>query len=207
MATILLTGFEPFDGERINPSWQAVRSLREAWQGPDVLHAVRLPVDFRALDTVFLAKVEEYRPDVVICTGLAGGRAEITVERIAVNIKDPDIPDNDGYQPVDEPIEESGPAAYFSTLPIKAIVARLHAEGIPARVSDTAGTYTCNYVFYQLMHALRDSAAIGGFVHVPYELAQAVGSARPRPSMAQDTITRAIGLAVEASVEALGQRR
>jgi pyroglutamyl-peptidase len=133
---------------------------------------------------------------------------EIAVERIAVNIKDPGVPDNAGHQPVDEPIDETGPAAYFSTLPIKPIVARLAGEGIPARVSDTAGTYTCNYVFYRLMRTLAEHRprAIGGFIHVPYELSQAVGTPRPRPSMSLETITRAIGLASVTALEALDHR-
>ncbi|PRY39727.1 pyroglutamyl-peptidase I [Umezawaea tangerina] len=208
MATILLTGFEPFGGEEANPSWNAVRAVRDSWSGPGTVHAVELPVDFRGLDAVLLDAFERYQPDVVICTGLAGGNADIAVERIAINVKDPGVPDNAGYLPVDEPVDEDGPAAYFSTLPIKPIVARLAEDGIPARVSDSAGTYTCNYVFYRLMRALAELRphAIGGFVHVPYELAQAVGSVRPRPSMSHETITRAIALAATTALESLEQR-
>ena len=208
MSTILLTGFEPFGGETTNPSWNAVRALRDDWSGPGVLHAVELPVDFRAVGPTLVEAVERYRPDVVICTGLAGGQADIAVERVAVNIEDPGVPDNAGYQPVDEPVDADGPAAYFSTLPVKAITARLVEEGIPASVSNTAGTYTCNHVFYRLMRTLaeRRPHAVGGFIHVPYEPGQVAAMASPKPSMSHETITRAIGLATAVALEALEAR-
>jgi pyroglutamyl-peptidase len=208
MPTTLLTGFEPFGGERTNPSWNAVRALRDDWTGPGAVHAVELPVDFAAVGPALRDAVERYRPDLVICTGQAGGQADIAVERIAVNVEDPGFPDNAGHLPVDEPVDAAGPAAYFGTLPIKAIVARLVEEGIPAHVSDTAGTYTCNHVFYQLMRTLARQRphAIGGFIHVPYELSQVAGARTPKPSMSHETITRALRLASAVALEALGHR-
>ncbi|MFJ1764896.1 pyroglutamyl-peptidase I [Amycolatopsis sp. NPDC088138] len=204
MPTILLTGFEPFGGETTNPSWNAVRSVRDGWAGPGAAHAVELPVDFAAVGRVLHDAVERYQPDVVICTGQAGGQEDIAVERVAVNVEDPGVPDNAGFQPVDRPVDETGPAAYFSTLPIKTIVERLVADGIPAHVSDTAGTYTCNHVFYRLMRLLaqRGSGTVGGFIHVPYELSQVAGVRPPKPSMSHETITRAVQLASVVALEA-----
>ena len=189
-STVLLTGFEPFGGEAMNPSWEIARAI-DGWvcEGR-VVRVALLPCVFGDA----LAKLDEaiaaHRPELVICLGQAGGRAEISIERVAVNIDDARIPDNLGRQPIDAAIVADGPAAYFSTLPIKALARDLRDAGIAAAVSNTAGTFVCNHVFYALMHRLATSQALaqarGGFVHVPYTQEQVTG--RPGvPAMALST--------------------
>lgn len=200
--TVLLTGFEPFNKATINPAWEAVRAL-EGWRGEHFRVEVRqLPCVFgNALENI-AAMVDELHPDVVIAVGQAGGRAEISVERVAINVDDASILDNGGNQPVDAPIAHDGPAAYFATLPIKAIVHALRAQGVNAGVSQTAGTFVCNHVFYGLMHHLagRDEAVKAGFIHVPFLPEQAAAREDAPPSMALDAIVRGIRIAVETSV-------
>ncbi len=171
---ILLTGFEPFGGESTNPSWSAAREAAARLRAGGLeVQAVELPCVFGDAVRVLEAALEQYHPDLVICAGQAGGRARVSLERIAINCDDARIPDNAGNAPVDQTVVTGGPAAYFSTLPVKAALADLLAAGIPAEVSQTAGTYVCNHVFYGLMHALRlRTGTRGGFVHVPYERAQ-----------------------------------
>src|SRR6476469_1884288 len=167
---ILLTGFEPFGGDTANPSWAAARSAARLLQseGLDV-QAVELPCVFGESAKVLAEALERFSPELVLCAGQAGGRARISLERVAINCDDARIPDNAGNAPVDAPVVPGGPAAYFSTLPVKAALAALGSAGIPAEVSQTAGTYVCNHVFYGLMHALRLTPGTrGGFVHVPY---------------------------------------
>jgi len=180
MTTVLLTGFEPFDGDTSNPSWTAVQEVRDRWDGDADIHVRQLPVDFARVDDALRTALAEVVPDVVVAVGLAGGIETLEVERIAINVDDARIPDNTGSQPIDEPVVAGGPAAYFSTLPIKAAVAAVRTKGIPAVVSQTAGTYTCNHVFYLLMHELRERPAVrGGFVHIPYSTEEAIGTDRP----------------------------
>ena len=171
---VLLTGFAPFDGEGSNPSWDAVQALEgEIIAGHRVV-ARCLPVEFGASLHALRHAIEELMPSLVICVGQAGGRAQISLERVAINIDDARIPDNAGAQPVDEAIVLDGPAAYFTGLPVKAMLAALRSSGIPAEISQTAGTFVCNHVFYGLMHALREQPGVrGGFIHIPYSPAQA----------------------------------
>jgi len=190
MTTVLLTGFEPFGGETTNPSWSTVQEVARTWSGPENVVAVELPVDFAAVDRALLDALERVRPDLVICVGQAGGTATLAVERIAINVDDARIPDNHGSQPIDEPIVADGPAAYFSTLPIKAAVAELDRLGVAAVVSQTAGTYTCNHVFYRLMHTLEGTDVRGGFVHVPFAPEQTVGTTTA--SMPIETMVRGL---------------
>jgi len=190
MTTVLLTGFEPFGGETTNPSWSTVQEVARTWSGPENVVAVELPVDFAAVDRALLDALERVRPDLVICVGQAGGTATLAVERIAINVDDARIPDNHGSQPIDEPIVADGPAAYFSTLPIKAVVAELDRLGVAAVVSQTAGTYTCNHVFYRLMHTLEGTDVRGGFVHVPFAPEQTVGTTTA--SMPIETMVRGL---------------
>ena len=171
-ATVLLTGFDAFGGEAINPSWLVAQALHgEILQGHRVV-AAQLPTEFAASGKRLSALLHEHQPALVLCLGLAGGRACLSLERIAINIQDARIADNAGAQPIDLPVIKFGPAAYFSTLPIKAILQALTAANIPVEVSQTAGTFVCNHVFYALMHALKKQRgavkARGGFVHVPY---------------------------------------
>lgn len=168
MTSVLLTGFEPFAGAALNPSWGAVRLVAQSWAGPERVIAVELPVAFARSGSVLRAALDEHRPDLVIAVGLAEGRAAVTPERVALNIDDARIPDNDGDSPLDEPIDPDGPAARFSSLPVKAIVSALGEAGIPATLSNTAGTYVCNHVMYELMRELETRpGSRGGFIHVP----------------------------------------
>ncbi|WP_278439260.1 pyroglutamyl-peptidase I [Pseudomonas oryzihabitans] len=193
--TLLLTGFAPFGGETLNPSWEAVRRLDGERLGDLTVVAAQLPTEFgaalRALDEL----LERHRPTLVVAVGQAGGRAELSLERIAINIDDARIPDNAGRQPIDEPVVAGGPAAYFSTLPIKAMTRVLRDAGIPAAVSQTAGTFVCNHVFYGLQHRLQGSGVRSGFIHIPYLPAQA--AAQPgAPSMALETLIAGLRLAL-----------
>ncbi|GLZ32903.1 pyrrolidone-carboxylate peptidase [Lentzea sp. NBRC 105346] len=188
----LLTGFEPFGGSLTNPSWDAVRELATRREIATAL----LPCAFDSSLATLQAAIAEHEPEVVICVGQAGGRAGVTPERIAVNIRDARIPDNAGDQPIDVPVVESGPAAYFTTLPIKAGVQRILRAGIAAEVSHTAGTYVCNNVFYGLMHLIATELpnVRGGFVHVPFSPEQGYDD---KPSMPVATIATALGLLVD----------
>ncbi|QJI32731.1 pyroglutamyl-peptidase I [Pseudomonas sp. ADAK18] len=185
MRTVLLTGFEPFDQDPINPSWEAVRRLDGVLLTEDVrIVARQLPCAFATAAPRLKALLEEYRPHLVIATGLGPGRSDISIERVAINLNDARIPDNLGEQPIDTPVVPDGPAAYFSTLPIKAMVRALREAGIPASVSQTAGTFVCNQVFYSLQHALAGSGVRGGFIHVPLLPEQAAHAAPEQSSMA-----------------------
>jgi pyroglutamyl-peptidase len=166
--TVLLTGFDPFAGDAINPSWEAVRALDGETIAAHRVVAVKLPVVFGdALHALHEAIARE-KPALAVCVGVANTRTRISIERVAINVDDARIPDNAGRQPVDMPVVHSGPAAYFSTLPIKAMLRALEAANVPAEISQTAGTYVCNHVFYGLMHELaRHEGIRGGFIHVP----------------------------------------
>lgn len=196
MKTVLLTGFEPFGGETINPSWEAARRLDGETIAGARVHARLLPCAFgSALDTLY-RELDALRPDIAIAVGQAGGRPDIAVERVAINIDDARFPDNAGRQPIDQPIVEDGPAAYFATLPIKAIVAALRERGLPATVSQSAGTFVCNHVMYGLLHR---GGLRGGFIHLPFLPEQAVrhpGSF----SLTLNDCVEALRLAVELSV-------
>jgi pyroglutamyl-peptidase len=171
MKTVLLTGFEPFNKEPINPAWEAVRAL-DGWSDAQAgfrVVARQLPCVFGEANARLRALLDELQPALAIAVGQAGGRVDLTVERVAINVDDAPIKDNAEQQLVDEPIVRGGPAAYFATLPIKAIVAALRDAGLPASVSQTAGTFVCNHVFYGLMHALAGRSGVrGGFIHIPY---------------------------------------
>lgn len=168
MSTVLLTAFEPFDGQVVNASREAVRLVEAAWDGPDELAVRVLPVSFRRARQELRTAVAELSPDVVVCVGEAGGRAAVGVERVAVNVIDARIPDADGSAPVDVPVIAGAPAAFFSTLPVKACWAAVREAGAPAEVSGTAGTYVCNATFYALQHLLHGREGVrSGFVHVP----------------------------------------
>ena len=169
---VLLSGFAPFDGAQTNESWEAVRAAVPALvaRGVDA-EAVELPVEFGAGSALLAEAVRALRPSLVVAVGLAAGRSAITPERVSINLRDARIPDNAGASPVDEPVVPGAPVGRFSTLPIKAMVAALAADGVPAAVSQTAGTYVCNDVFYAMQHLLATEPALegirGGFVHVP----------------------------------------
>lgn len=163
---ILITGFEPFGGERVNPSIEAARRLDGEVLDGAVVRAVELPCVFGEAIFVLREALARHRPALVLALGQAASRTDFSVERVAINVDDARIPDNRGLQPVDEPVVAGAPAAYFSTLPVKAMVAALRTAGLPASVSQTAGTFVCNHVFYGLMHHL-PAGARGGFMHLP----------------------------------------
>lgn len=187
---VLLTGFEPFGGQARNPSAEIARALDgRTIRGHRVVGAV-LPCAFDVSGQRLRRLLRRHRPGLVIACGLAGGRAGFTVERVAINLQDARIPDHRGAQPVDRPVVRGGPAACWSTLPVKAIVARLNRAGVAAAVSQTAGTFVCNHVFYLLMHALRRSRRTrGGFVHVPWLPGQ---GAPEEPAMELDRMVAAM---------------
>lgn len=203
MTTILLTGFEPFDGAATNSSWQAVRLVAARWDQPETLITAELPVAFGQTGDRMRALLAEHRPDLVVAAGLANGRGQITPERVAINIDDARIPDNAGRQLIDESIVPGGPAAYFSTLPVKAIVAALREREIPAAVSNTAGTFLCNDVFYVLMDEIARAYADtrGGFVHVPLATEDAPAN---QPSLPIATIADALEVVIMTSLRTAG---
>ena len=194
MRTVLLTGFEPFDQDTVNPSWEAVRLLDGTLQGDVRIVGRQLPCAFALAPERLQQLLEEFGPELVIAVGLGPGRTDVCIERVAININDARIPDNLGDQPIDIPVVPHGPAAYFSTLPIKAMVRALKDAGIASSVSHTAGTFVCNQVFYVLQHALAGSAVRGGFIHVPALPEQTVQSGMP--SMALSTVVEGLRIAV-----------
>lgn len=192
---MLITGFDPFDKETVNPSWEAAKQLNGLETDEAIITAEQIPTVFRtALDTLRQA-ILKHQPDIVICVGQAGGRMQITPERVAINLADARIPDNEGHQPIDEEISPRGPAAYWTGLPVKRMTAKMKENGIPAAVSYTAGTFVCNYLFYGLMdHISRTSPHIrGGFIHIPFIPEQTID--KTAPSLSTDTIVRALRIA------------
>ncbi|MBX9900430.1 MAG: pyroglutamyl-peptidase I [Burkholderiaceae bacterium] len=190
MKRILLTGFDPFGGEKINPSWEIAKSLDGMKIGKSAqIISRQLPCEFGTSLHLLEAALRELQPSMVICLGQAGGRAEMSLERIAINLDDARIPDNAGAQPIDNTIIPDAPAAYFSTLPIKAMMQSLQKQGIPAAISQTAGTYVCNHVFFGLMHVATTHQCIekAGFVHIPYLPSQAIKFPQA-PSMSFDVM-------------------
>lgn len=198
---ILLTAFEPFGGETVNPAQEAVHALGERIAGAEIVR-IDVPVVFgKSIDTVVCAMRAE-RFDAVICVGQAGGRFAITPERVAINLDDARIPDNEGNQPVDTPVVPDGAPAYFSTLPVKNIVARIRAAGVPAELSNSAGTYVCNHLMYGVLHHIaREFPGMrGGFIHVPFLHEQAL--TRPNmPSLSMRDLTAGLEAAVAAVAE------
>lgn len=193
--SILLTGFDPFGGESLNPSWLAARALDGVEVEGAMVRALQLPTVFGESLRVLRQALASHRPDIVLALGQAGGRAALSLERVAVNIDDARIPDNAGAQPVDEPVVAGAPAAYFSTLPVKAIVAAWRRQGLPAEVSQTAGTFVCNHVFFGLQHALAGTAARSGFLHLPFLPQQVAG--RPHlPSLPLEAMVEGVRLAL-----------
>ncbi|WP_300453685.1 pyroglutamyl-peptidase I [Fusobacterium sp.] len=195
---VLITGFDPFGGEKINPAWEAVRALPDNIDGIEVVK-LQIPTVFKKSAKKLFENIDSVKPDVVICVGQAGGRYEFSVERVAINVDDGRIPDNDGYQPVDSPVFEDGENAYFSTLPIKAIVEEVKKAGIPAAVSNTAGTYVCNHIMYSLLYYLnKNNLNIkGGFIHVPF-IPEQVVEKKNIPYMELTRITKALEISIKA---------
>lgn len=195
---VLLTGFDPFGGETQNPSWLAVRQLDARHVAQHRVVAAQLPTVFGASLDVLRTLIAEHRPALVICVGQAGGRAAVSLERIAINVDDARIADNAGAQPIDRAIVANGPAAYFTTLPIKAMLRALLDARIAAEVSQTAGTFVCNHVFYGLLHELATQRGLrsvrGGFIHVPWLPGQGT------PSMEVADAVRALQIAIKVAL-------
>ena len=201
---ILLTGFEPFGGESINPAKEAVKLVKDEIKGAQIVKCY-VPVVFgKAIETVHEAMKKE-NPDAVLLIGQAGGRYEITPERVAINCDDGRIPDNEGNQPVDQPVMADGPAAYFSSLPIKKMVEYMKAANVPAAVSNTAGTYVCNHLMYGVLYYLDKEfpGTIGGFMHVPF-LHEQVMNKKETASLSKDDVVKGIEASLEAIIDTLG---
>lgn len=198
---VLITGFDPFGGEAINPALEAVKKLPENIAGAEVIK-LEIPTVFRKS----LEKIEEaiikHNPDIVISVGQAGGRFGVTPERVAINMDDARIEDNEKNQPIDLPIFEDGENAYFTNLPIKAMVKAMHENGIPGAVSNSAGTFVCNHVMYGVLYMIdkKYPNMKGGFIHVPYIPAQVVTKAN-MPAMSIDDIAKGLELCIKAAVE------
>jgi pyroglutamyl-peptidase len=192
--TVLVTGFDPFGGDTVNPSWMAVQGLHGRQIGGHRIVGAQLPTVFGDALGTLRELLAELHPVLVVCLGQAGGRGALSLERVAINVNDARIADNAGAQPVDTPVVAGGPAAYFTSLPIKAMLAALLAEGINAEVSQTAGTFVCNHVFYGLMHELATRPALrltrGGMIHVPWLPGQG------QPSMRLDEVVEGVKLAI-----------
>ncbi len=198
---VLLTGFDAFGGASLNPSWLAVQALEGRKVLGHTVVAAQLPTVFdaslRELDTL----LRQHRPALVLCVGQAGGRKLMSLERVAINVNDAPLADNAGAQPVDTPVvrDRDAPVAYFTSLPIKAMLSALHEAGVGAEVSQTAGTFVCNHVFYGLMRTLATVPELrhtrGGFVHVPWLPEQGT------PSMALDDIVRGLRVAVRSALQ------
>ena len=202
MKRLLLTAFEPFDGERINPSLEAARAIEQMRFENGLVEIAVLPVARFETERVAIERLRAAQPDVVLMLGQASRRARVTPERVAINIDDFPIPDNAGNQPVCEPIVPGGPVGYFSTLPIHAIVGELKQAHIPAAISNSAGTYLCNRLFYRVMHiiAVEKLPIRAGFMHVPYLHEQTVDKLIDFASMSRETIIDAVRIAIDVSL-------
>ena len=204
---ILLTGFDPFCGAALNPSWEAVKRAK----APDgcELKKLEIPTSFSRSFPVLLRELEAFRPDAVILVGLAAGRGSVTVERLGVNLDDASACDNDGDAPTDRPIAEGGPAAYFSTLPVKLIVEAVRGAGIPADISNTAGTFVCNHLLYCLLRHISENRlnTVGGFIHVP-ATPELLGPAdlSGTPLMTSNDVVKTLETAISATCEFLKNR-
>lgn len=198
---ILVTGFEPFNNETINPSFEAVKRLPDNIEGVNIVKLEVPCVRFLSLKMISDA-FHKHQPKAIIMVGQAGGRSAITIERIGINIDDYGIPDNEGNKIVDESIEKDGPAAYFSTLPIKAIIDNAKEKGIPFELSNSAGTFICNHVLYGMLHFLdtNSQSSACGFIHVPF-LPEQVTNKRNMPSMGLDVIISGLASAIETIID------
>lgn len=198
---VLVTGFDPFGGEKVNPAFEAVKLLPDTIAGAEIIK-LEIPTVFTRSAAVVEEAIQKYQPDIVINVGQAGGRSCMTVERVAINLAEARIPDNDGEQPSDQPIREDGENAYFATVPVKAMVENTRAHGIPAHISYTAGTYVCNSIMYNVLYLIdkKYSGIKGGFIHVPYEGGQVVEKPNGTPFMSLEMIAKGLEYSIEAAV-------
>ena len=198
---ILVTGFDPFGGEKINPALEAVKGLADTIKGAEI-KKLEIPTVFGKSADVVKAAIEDFKPDYVLNIGQAGGRFAISPERVAINIDDARIADNEGNQPIDVAIKEDGEAAYFTQLPVKAMVTAIKKAGVPGEVSNTAGTFVCNHIMYQAQYLIHKNypEIKGGFIHVPFIPEQVVDKAG-QPAMNLSDMTKGLTAAIEAIVE------
>lgn len=201
---LLLTGFDPFGDEPINPAWEAVKRVSDQVGDVEVVKLMVPTVFYKSIDTV-AAAIEKEKPDAVLCIGQAGGRFDLNPERVAININDARIPDNEGNQPLDGPVFADGETAYFATLPIKAMAEEIRKAGVPASVSNTAGTYVCNHLMYGVLYTLANKYpdVRGGFMHVPFITSQVINRKPIAPSLSLEQIVTGI----EAAVKAIGENQ
>ena len=191
MKKLLITGFEPFGGETINPSWEAVSLLPDTI-GEYTLTKFRIPVVFDKAAKIIQDEAEKLSPDAILCIGQAGGRAAITPELVGINLRHAPIPDNEGNQPQDTPILVGGENALFATIPVRNIATAIHMAGIPSQVSYSAGAYVCNDVLYTLLHRFQGSKTRVGFIHIPF-----CANQNKTPSMSLDDIVKGLTIAIE----------
>ncbi|MBU5593254.1 pyroglutamyl-peptidase I [Clostridium sp. MSJ-4] len=198
---VLLTGFDPFGGESINPALEAVKRVKDNISGAEIIK-LEIPTVFKKSVETLNKGIEENKPDIVICIGQAGGRFDITPERVAINMDDARIKDNEGNQPIDDAIFEDGENAYFASLPIKAMVKEMKDNNIPASVSNSAGTFVCNHIMYGLLYLIdkKYPGVKGGFIHVPFIPSQIIEK-KNMPCMSLEDITKGLELAIKAAVE------
>lgn len=198
---ILVTGFDPFGGETLNPAWEAVKKIPDTINGAEI-KKVMIPTVFYKSAEVTEKAIEEFQPDYVLNIGQAGGRFELTPERVAINVDDARIPDNETNQPIDVPIKKDGAAAYFTQLPVKAMVTEMKNAGVPAAVSNSAGTFVCNHIMYQVQYMIDKQYPNikAGFMHVPFIPAQVLDKPG-KPAMNLEDISKGITKAIEAIVE------
>lgn len=198
---LLITGFDPFGNESINPAWEAVKLLPAKIEGVEIIK-LQIPTVFKESINILLDGIKEQKPEVVICVGQAGGRYDISIERVAINLDDARIKDNKGNQPIDEPVYSDGENAYFTTLPIKAMVEEIKKANIPASISNTAGTFVCNHIMYGLLYHINkfSSAKKGGFIHVPF-IPQQVLDKKNVPSMDLKSIAKGLEASIKGMYE------
>lgn len=199
---VLITGFDPFGGESVNPAYEAVKLLPDTIAGAQIIK-LEIPTVFSKSGPAVEAGIQEHQPDIAINVGQAGGRSCVTIEKVAINLADARIPDNAGEQPVDEVLQEDGENAYFATIPVKAIVQNVRDHGIPCHVSYTAGTYVCNCVMYNVLYmaAKKYPNIRAGFIHVPFAAEQAVDKANGMAFMSLEMIAKSLEYAIEATVQ------
>lgn len=200
MKRVLLTGFDPFGGESINPAWEVVKKISGEELEGITIQTEQLPTVFNEAIHEAILAIDKDRPDIIVALGQAGGRPDISVERVALNINDASLPDNKQQMPQDTLVVEGGPAAYFSTLPIRTMVEAMRDAGIPARISNTAGTFVCNHTMYGILHYIseRQLPIRAGFIHIPYLPEQAVHH-QGAPSMGLGDVTLALRVALLAA--------
>ena len=199
---VLVTGFDPFGGEPVNPAFEAVKMLPDEIAGAEIIK-LEIPTVFSKCGPAVEEGIKKYEPDVVINVGQAGGRSCVTIEQVGINLAEARIPDNAGEQPSDEALQEVGAPAYYATIPVKAIVKNIRDHGIPCHISYTAGTYVCNCIMYNVLHmaATKYTNIRAGFIHVPFAAEQAVGKPNGTPFMSLEMIAKSLEYAIEATVK------